>query len=665
MNNDSRLYYTAPYLERTLKRMAAETKAANPTLIKRLIFHLRPGIADSNEHAATHLADLLGLIERNQVYAQALRFHLVGLLLTKKTGSLLRDSGILPRRGVITELSRRIGYKLLPPAANPDSLRDWLDETLTARDTKWMAAVDTKLWDRLLYALNLADLDDQAAVALRKILHDAINGLSHRIAAEGIDPELLRIDPELEEYASPFLAQHEEIYALLQSSRTADQTVFDISQAIVLLDQCRAVLGRVQRRAVSVGTSVNLTLLSNRLHQQIIRLNNLLELMAADSAAIRIPILVKLFLAFNATFNERYSVRSLVSGTTRRLAYQITQHAGHTGQHYIADDRSELVRMFRSAAGAGVIVAAMALLKVFIVQSHLAPFQEAFLVSLNYALGFMLVFVLSFTIATKQPAMTASLIAHTISRARSAKDQTQVLSNFVNSVFVSQSAAIAGNLLLAFMTAMLIANGLAYFLGMQPIDAHKAESMLGEINPLLPMNLVYAGVAGVGLFLSGIVSGYYDNKSVYNRIPQRLAALSWPSYLVSQRGWNAIVSYTSDHLGGLAGNAFFGFYLGMVSAFGMLSGLPLDIRHIAFSSANFAYAWQAAGWNLPWQTVVLATTGILLIGLVNLAVSFALAFYLALRASNLPAREAAPLLKRTMIAMLCAPWNMMKQRNQS
>ncbi|MHB1175690.1 MAG: site-specific recombinase [Sulfuriferula sp.] len=657
--------YTAPYLERTLKRMAAETEAADPALIKRLFFHLRPGPSEHNERAATHLADLLGLIERNAGYAEALRFHLLGLLLAKKSGNLLRDSGILPRRGAGTELSRRIGFKLLPPIADPDSLRDWLDETLTARDTEWIAAVDVQLWNRLLYALNLDTLDEASTAALRQMLLDAINGLSHRIAAEGLDPELLRIEPELEEYASPFLAQHEEIYALLQSSLTANPATLDIGQAVVLLDQCEAVLERIQRRAVSVGTSVNLTLLSNRLHQQIARMRSLLELLQPDSMAARVPILTALFVTFTITVNERYSVRNLISATTGRLAYQITQHAGHTGQHYIADGRSELAGMFRSAAGAGVIVAAMALLKVFIVKSHLAPLQEALLVSLNYALGFLLVFVLSFTIATKQPAMTASLIAHTISRARSAKDQSQVLSSFVNSVFISQTATIAGNLLLAFITAMLIGSGLAYFFGIQPIDAHKAGYLLGEINPLVPMNLVYAGVAGIGLFLSGIVSGYYDNKSVYNRIPQRLAALDWPSYLIGQRGWNAMVAYTGNHLGGLAGNAFFGFYLGMVSAFGMLSGLPLDIRHIAFSSANFAYAWQATGWDLPWQTVALATTGILLIGLVNLAVSFALAFYLALRASSLPAREAAPLLKRAMIAMLCAPWNMVRQRNQS
>lgn len=657
--------YTASYLERTLERMAAATETADPALIKRLIFHLRPSRFESPARATTHLADLLGLIERNKHYAAALRFHLAGLLLAKNAGSLLRDSGILPRRAVGEELRRRIGFKLLPPAADPDSLRDWLDETLTAHDAGWIGALDPQLWQRLLFALDLDALDDDTSSALRQILFDAINGLSHRIAADGLDPELLRIDPTLEQYASPFLAQHEEIYALLlHQQNTRDQTA-DTRQASVLLDQCEEVLERIQRRAVSAGTSVTLTLLSRRLHQQIARVRSLLDLLQADSSIARAPLLTALFVAFCAASHERYSVSSLVSATTGRLAYQITQHAGRTGQHYIAGNRSELAGMFRAAAGGGIIIAAMALLKILIIKSHFLPLQAALLVSLDYALGFLLIFVLHFTVATKQPAMTASLIAHTIARARSDKDQDDVLSNFVVSVFTSQSAAIAGNLLLAFVTAALIACSLAYFFGIQPVDAHKAQSLLNEINPLAPMNLVYAGIAAIGLFLAGIVSGYFDNKSVYDRIPERLARLAWPSRLLTQRGWNATVNYTRDHLGGLAGNAFFGFYLGMVSAFGALSGLPLDIRHIAFSSANFAYGWQAMGWNLPWTIVALSAAGVLLIGLVNLVVSFALAFYLALRAANLPANEAMPLLKRTMVALLLAPWHMIKHRPQA
>lgn len=653
--------YTASYLERTLERMVVATKTADPGLIKRLIFHLRPGRFEPAACATTHLADLLGLIERNKHYAAALRFHVVGLLLAKNAGSLLRNGGIWPRRGVGEELRRRIGFKFLPPAVDPDSLSDWLDETIAEQDAGWIGAMDPQLWQRLLFALDLDALDEETNSEFRQILVDAINGLSHRIAADGLDPELLRIDPTLEQYASPFLAQHEEIYALLlQQQNTRDQAI-DTRQSHVLLDQCMEVLERIQRRSIKAGTSVTLTLLSRRLYQQIERVRHLLGLLEADSAVARAPLLAAMFVDFAQASNERYSVRSLVSATTGRLAYQITQHAGRTGQHYIAGNRSELRSMFLAAAGGGIIIAAMALLKIWIVKSHFLPLQAALLISLDYALGFLLIFILHFTVATKQPAMTASLIAHTIARARSDKDQDDVLSRFVASVLTSQSAAIAGNLLLAFITAATIATSLVYFLGLQPVDALKAKSLLKEINPLVPMNLVYAAIAAVGLFLSGIVSGYYDNKSVYDRIPERLMRLTWPARLLTQRGWNAIANYTRDHLGGLAGNAFFGFYLGMVAAFGALSGLPLDIRHIAFSSANFAYGWQALGWNMPWTLVALSAAGVLMIGLINLVVSFALAFYLALRAANLPAHEAIPLLKRMMFALLLAPLRIFKR----
>lgn len=656
--------YTVAYLERILARMASSQDAPDPLLVKRLFYHLRPGTFEANERATTHFADLLGLVERNPSLAQGLRFHLLGLLQVKNVGSLLRDSGILPDRTFGVELWRRLRFKMLPPAPTPDSLRDWMDEMLAPGDAEWIASLSPTLWQRLFAALDLANIDEAMATSLKANLIDAINGLSHRIASAGLDPELLRIEPTLEAYASPFLAQHEEIAALLAHYRDPTQPHLDSSQAMVILDQCEDVLERIRRRSVSVGTSVNLTLQSARLQQQMARVRQLLKLLEADTALHRADLLTQLWLTLSAASGERYNVSNLMSATTGRLAYQVTQHAGQTGQHYIADNGHELRNMFLSAAGGGIIIACMALLKVLIVKAHLVPFQEALLISLNYALGFIVIFVLHFSVATKQPAMTASLMAHTIARARSDAHENRILESFVTSVYASQFAAIAGNLLLAFTTAALLASGLSYYLGVQPVDALKAQKLLAEINLAVPMNLFYAAVAAVGLFLSGIVSGYYDNKCVYERIPERLARLSWPARLISQRGWHGLVQYIGGHLGGLAGNAFFGFYLGMVAAFGALSGLPLDIRHIAFSSANFAYGWQALGWQLPWLTIVLSATGVLMIGMMNLTVSFALAFYLALRAANLSRKEALPLLKRTMLAMLIAPWLMFKLRGK-
>lgn len=57
--------------------------------------------------------------------------------------------------------------------------------------------------------------------------------------------------------------------------------------------------------------------------------------------------------------------------------------------------------------------------------------------------------------------------------------------------------------------------------------------------------------------------------------------------------------------------------------------LPLDIRHIAFSSANVGYATVSG--ELTSGIFIQSIFFVLLIGLVNLAVSFSLTLTLALR----------------------------------
>jgi site-specific recombinase len=184
----------------------------------------------------------------------------------------------------------------------------------------------------------------------------------------------------------------------------------------------------------------------------------------------------------------------------------------------------------------------------------------------------------------------------------------------------------------------------------------KAAGLLAEIDPFGSAALFYAAVAGVGLFLAGIVSGYYDNQCVYHAIPQRLQQLALPPRLLGARAWNRVVAYLAPRWGGIAGNLFFGFYLGLASAFGKLAGVPLDIRHIAFSAANFGYAWQALDWQLARGVLLVSVAGVVLIGMVNLTVSFSLAFYLALRATRASPRESRHLLLRGLAAILTAPF---------
>jgi site-specific recombinase len=84
--------------------------------------------------------------------------------------------------------------------------------------------------------------------------------------------------------------------------------------------------------------------------------------------------------------------------------------------------------------------------------------------------------------------------------------------------------------------------------------------------------------------------------------------------------------------------------LGSTGVIGIILGLPLDIRHIAFSSANIGYAVLGFDFELPLKAVLWGALGVALIGMTNLAVSFALALRTALRARRVEFEHWMPLL---------------------
>jgi site-specific recombinase len=154
--------------------------------------------------------------------------------------------------------------------------------------------------------------------------------------------------------------------------------------------------------------------------------------------------------------------------------------------------------------------------------------------------------------------------------------------------------------------------------------------MLEEAHPLAGGALFFAAVAGVGLFLSGLVSGYFDNEARYHQLGPRIAAAPRLAWLGRERAAR-LGNYLDAHYGAILGNLFFGMYLGLVGALGGLTGLPIDIRHVAFSSANLGTALTTLGPGAVVEILPWAVAGVIGIALVNLVVSFSLALYVALQ----------------------------------
>jgi len=253
LNNTPAAAFIAQTLARMAKAQPIDTVKAAPadiSLLTRLWFHLRPHANQPLAAAHANLNTLTAILAVHPAYAAALRDHLVSLFATKQSTRLLTESGLLPYRSFSAALKRRIGFKLLPPELNPNHPRDWLDTHFIPRDSEWVSAADPAVWARLCELLNLQPLFQRDPPG---VLVNAIRSLAHRIAAGGFDPELLRIDPALEEYDSPFLALHHEVDAWLRGE------VNDTRQIDVLLEQCNAALDRVRRRKSELGASIELT----------------------------------------------------------------------------------------------------------------------------------------------------------------------------------------------------------------------------------------------------------------------------------------------------------------------------------------------------------------------------------------------------------------------
>lgn len=627
-----------PLLEDIAARPSrSDASRTDPQPLVELVRRLRPPRGASPVDSEGRIRVLIDVLRSRPRLAAGLRDYLSSMLAERNHFFVYAESGILNNTGFFTELSYRIGHRLLPPALDARFLRDLIDEVFEHDgDAEWLASIPLALWEELLDVIGFNDpVPTPGQVQVRSEMAEALRVLAIRLAALGLEPDLVRYYPALSEYESPFLAQQrelEQVISGMQKVMTGETSEWpDSAHADVLLDQCVDALGRIRRLSRDAGAAVRLTWHLTRALQIIERMRDMLALLVPGPREQKFAAGFRFFVSLVDAERRRSSVSELIVSVTDLLALQVTEHASKTGEHYVTRDRSEFYAMFKAAAGAGVIVAFMALIKMFIAMLHLPPVWEALGFSLNYGLGFVLVHLLGFTIATKQPAMTAATLAAALDQRNTGASRLEEMGELIVQVCRSQFIAIAGNVLLAFITSLAIAYAWMSIAGEPVATSAKAHSMLHDIHPTLSLALPHAAIAGVCLFLSGLVSGFYDNKAIYNRVPDRVRRVKGLRRLLGADRQERLAVYLEHNLGALAGNFTFGFMLGCMGTLGFMLGLPLDIRHVTFAAANFAYSLQILDFQVYWVEAAICALGVILIGMTNLAVSFSLAMFVALK----------------------------------
>ncbi|MYM83308.1 recombinase [Duganella sp. FT50W] len=644
-----------------LERIHADSNDIGPMIA--LFDTLRPKRATDGARATANVRTLTQLLKGNLAHANALRDYARNLIASRRHSSLYTELGVLSNDGFFSELRTRIAYRMLPPALGNDYLDEALDQIVYKRtDYLWMRAVPAEDWlallDVVIHSEQRASVPRGGQPYLGNLmlqgLLEAIRTLSYRVCAIGLEPRLTNFHTEMETYESPFMVQNFEVNAYLDAyqRKLAGQEVAlaDARHLLVMLDQCDTVISKIRKKALSQGTSIALTYLLVSLTQSMDRMRKLLVLVDVDQPGeaddhARRAEGIALALELIEAHNKKYMVGDLLRDNINLLARNVTENASHTGEHYVANTRRELGAMFFSAAGAGLIIGFMALFKILLSYLHAAPLVEAFLFSMNYSLGFVFIHLLHFTVATKQPAMTASRIASGLHSRDGRNIDIDSMAELCNKVLRTQVMAVLGNLAICIPTAWLIAMAWPRLTGHHLVSPEKAMHLLHDIDPIHAPTLIYAAIAGVCLFVAGLISGYYDNKALYTRWAQRIAQLRGLGRLLGQQRVQRLGVYLENNLGGLMGNFFFGILLGTMPFIGFVLGIPLDIRHVTFSSANFATAIVGLDHNVGWELVVTSVAGFLSIGIVNLLVSFGLALWVALRSRQVRFKQGWQLTK--------------------
>lgn len=619
-------------------------KTSNPRYLVELVDHIRPRRSSNVEEARDNFRFLIRLLKENAEYIPSFKRYVHKVIAEKKQIRLYTELGISSNDGFFVETFNKISHDILPPVMDGRDLLVIVDLAFTrSSDHTWFWAIPYEDWCTFFGLLSMRPLSEVHTdnLMLCQILN-SILVISQRITAIGLDREIIEKLPALEEFESPFLAQNKEVRDYLEQfekkdfDRSADNP--DYKHILVMLEQCLSYTDEIRRNKNKFGASLKLTSLMIRLNQNITRIKRLLRLIIQQEGKIPFEEEVNLLRELVKAENKKHSVKGFFQENLSLLAFQVTENAGNTGEHYITTTRKEYWRMLLSASGGGLIVGFLTLFKVALYYLRLAPFGQAFMYSLNYSLGFIAIHLTHSTLATKQPAMTATNIARSLD-VEDTNDSIKNLSNLIVRVLRTQFIAFSGNVLVAFPVAYGLSAAYFYFTGEHIAGEEKAWHMVHELDPLHSLALFHAGIAGVYLFLAGLISGYYDNKNIYNRIPDRLKKHAGLRRIFPPRLLIKFSNYINNNLGSLAGNFFFGIFLGSTGMIGYVLGLPLDIRHITFSSGNFGIAYFSLDHNLTNYEILMSLLGIAGIGFMNFIVSFGLALFVAIKSRRVNFRQ--------------------------
>jgi site-specific recombinase len=566
---------------------------------------------------------------------------------------LFATAGIPTDRGFLAELGDRVMEHLLPEPRDDDDLAKLL-RTLFHHVFEIDRFLElSQEMQRRAFRL-LVPLDRPAAWnRLRADFADAFRLLAARVQATGLAENLRERSRPGPVAESPFFRLARPSDAVLAALETGEGMGEAADRWRSDCARCREALAEIHRQLEAEGVSVAIVFGLEVLERCLLRMEKMVRLMAADGVEDQSDAVFELLGKLILASHQDRSLRHLFSWGTHLLHRKIVERAGKAGEHYIARNFKEYRHIWLAAAGGGVVTVFTAVVKMYLSGLHLPAFQEGFTTGLNYAVSFLILQRFGLILATKQPAMTAATLATIVREERGAERREDIV-DFTARICHSQLAAALANILVVSAGAVGFSFLWRQAFGRHFLELKEAAYVVDSLPVLHSGTAIYACLTGVILWLASLAGGWFDNWAAYHRLPRAVAEHPLGAWLGRERmeRWGAVVARGAS---GWGTNISLGFMLGYVHGAGRFLGIPMDVRHVTLNTGTFALAVAGGGQALPLGAFLWALTGIAVMFVCNLGVSFLLSLFTAVRAYSVPRREVVRLLGDMVRAFFRSP----------
>jgi site-specific recombinase len=593
--------------------------------------------------------DVLNYFKVNPAITDHFKYYISNIFEGRPFNLSLTEANILSENAFFPELKKRILNKVLPPVENEKTVWYMVDNISfrPKKDLEYLHNLPENEMDEFLEILGISDFIQKPKVKRELIF--SMNILSWRVTGMALDVEVVRMAPEYRNFDNPFLALQKELETLAEEFKINPEIQLNskdsrYKQIKIYTEQCLDFVNIAFKNSSKYGISGKINQALLKIRQQTQRIYEIVQLLVIDSDADVIIKSKQLMFNVLSYKSHKNNISELFNDSTRMISHLITNHTAETGSHYITSNRKQYMKMFYKASGGGIIVGALCVLKMLYGFMPGSDFFHAFLYSLNYAMGFVMIYLMGFTLATKQPAMTAATMTKVLSEQGNSKRNNTEFADLVSKLFRSQFIAFVGNVLLAFPVAMAIIYGLDVFFS-QNLAVEKSEKLLKDLDPFNSKAILHASIAGFYLFISGIISGNIGNNSIFFQIPDRIAKNQSIKRVFGAKFAKSLSKYYAKNWAGIVSNFWFGVFLGATAPIGLFFGLDLDIRHITFAAGNFALGLYGKDFSVDSYTFWLALLTVFIIGFFNFLVSFSLSMFLAFRSRKLNFGEVSEIYK--------------------